>query len=197
MIGCRCLDQWAAPVAGTDACRCLDNTTEWNPNGSACGIPNPEQTAYVNTIRNQYDFKNDAGTRAAKNRSNLKSWADSSLDSSLSNYEAKLKSIDSYYNWRSSVPSYCTTCVNTVDGCNKVHCDSILRLKEGALARQNHLAQVANIRSVHTARAGFIDAAEAIESKNDRTPRTNNFFALTAALPDGRDWAPTWTWQEP
>lgn len=87
MYGCGCLDQWAAPVPGTDVCKCLDNTKMWMPNGSACGVKTAEQTAYINTRKSQYDFKNDASTRASTSRKNLNSWNKAKLDGNLAAYE--------------------------------------------------------------------------------------------------------------
>jgi hypothetical protein len=87
MYGCGCLDQWARPIPGTDVCKCLDNTTMWLPNGSACGVATAEQTAYVNSRRTQYDFKNDAGTRSTTSRKNLASWNKAKLDGQLAAYE--------------------------------------------------------------------------------------------------------------
>jgi len=71
----------------------------WMPNGSACGIPTSSQTAYVNSVRTMYDFKDTAEKRAALSRKNLATWNEASLKGSLDTYEKRLKSIDEKFNW--------------------------------------------------------------------------------------------------
>lgn len=73
--GCGCLDQWAVPVAGEiDVCACLDNTSQWNADGSFCKIPSPEALAQVNSVRTRYYPFDTAETRAANAKEKLAAW---------------------------------------------------------------------------------------------------------------------------
>lgn len=68
MDSCGCVDPWSKPVPGTSVCECLDNSTMWMPNGSACGLGNAKREAYVNAMRTRFEPFNNAASRAAADR---------------------------------------------------------------------------------------------------------------------------------
>lgn len=68
MQSCGCIDPWSKPVPGTSVCQCLDSSTMWMPNGSACGLGNVKREAYVNAMRTRFEPFNNAASRAAADR---------------------------------------------------------------------------------------------------------------------------------